>query len=196
MSSSGKEKFAGNPERKIEGDSHEGLPEKKAGVEGPAVEVERKPKGVAAKRLAEEFNGLNAVNDMRVRLKEGNLFEWEATIQGPVGSPYEGGTFLLDLNFPNNYPFMPPKITFRTKIYHCNVDSDGSLSILDRTKGSQWSPILTVEIILLIILSFLNDCDHEMPLRLEVAAQYVNNREEHDRICREWTLKHAIEESA
>ena len=102
----------------------------------------------------------------------------------------------MDLTFTDDYPFTPPNITFRTRIYHCNVDSDGSLSILNGSEGSQWSPNITVENILLTILSLLNDCDHEMPLRPEVAAQYLNDREEHDRVCREWTLKYATEESA
>ena len=49
MLSSGKEKFAGNPERKVEGELHEGSPEKKARDEGQAAEDEEEMKEVAVK---------------------------------------------------------------------------------------------------------------------------------------------------
>ena len=117
------------------------------------------------------------------------MYEWKATIEGPPDSPYEGGLFLLDITFPRSYPFKPPKVTFRTKIYHCNINCEGWISV--DILHSTWMPSLTVEKLLLSIQSFLTECNPDDPLVPEIAEQYVNDREEHDKICREWTKKYA-----
>ncbi|XP_042094397.1 ubiquitin-conjugating enzyme E2 D1 isoform X3 [Ovis aries] len=57
-------------------------------------------------------------------------------------SAYQGGVFFLTVHFPTDYPFKPPKIAFTTKIYHPNINSNGSIC-LDILR-SQWSPALTV----------------------------------------------------
>ncbi|XP_033049893.1 ubiquitin-conjugating enzyme E2 D4 isoform X3 [Trachypithecus francoisi] len=57
-------------------------------------------------------------------------------------SPYQGGVFFLTIHFPTDYPFKPPKVAFTTKIYHPNINSNGSIC-LDILR-SQWSPALTV----------------------------------------------------
>lgn len=72
----------------------------------------------------------------------GKMYEWQATIMGPSDSPYAGGVFFLSINFPTDYPFKPPKVMFTTKIYHPNVNANGSIC-LDILKD-QWSPALTV----------------------------------------------------
>ncbi|XP_063163542.1 ubiquitin-conjugating enzyme E2 D1 isoform X3 [Candoia aspera] len=71
-----------------------------------------------------------------------DLFHWQATIMGPPDSAYQGGVFFLTVHFPTDYPFKPPKIAFTTKIYHPNINSNGSIC-LDILR-SQWSPALTV----------------------------------------------------
>ncbi|CAL8092947.1 unnamed protein product [Calicophoron daubneyi] len=118
-----------------------------------------------------------------------NLFEWVSTLLGPPGSVYEGGIFFLDIHFSAEYPFKPPKVTFKTRIYHCNINSQGVIC-LDILKDN-WSPALTISKVLLSICSLLTDCNPADPLVGSIAHQYTHNRPEHDRIARLWTQKYA-----
>ena len=118
-----------------------------------------------------------------------NMYDWVATVRGPEGSPYENGTFFLDIHFPNDYPFKPPRVTFRTRVYHCNVSSSGQIC-LDILKD-QWSPALTISKVLLSIGSLLTDANPSDPLVQSIATEYMHNREKHDQTARAWVQKYA-----
>lgn len=64
----------------------------------------------------------------------------DSSFQGD--SPYAGGVFFLAIHFPTDYPFKPPKVNFTTRIYHPNINSNGSIC-LDILRD-QWSPALTI----------------------------------------------------
>jgi len=121
--------------------------------------------------------------------KGDNLYEWVSTIVGPSDSPYKDGVFFLDIQFPTDYPFKPPKVTFRTRIYHCNVNSSGQIC-LDILK-EQWSPALTISKVLLSICSLLTDANPHDPLVGSIAQQFLNEREAHDKTACEWTKRYA-----
>jgi len=115
------------------------------------------------------------------RLLDGKLNHWKGEIKGPVilftlvnlywdnrcintqeDTPYQGGTFVVDIQIPDNYPFVPPKMRFdvsetslscilnvnavlqlQTKIWHPNVSSANGAICLDILKD-EWSPALTM----------------------------------------------------
>lgn len=121
--------------------------------------------------------------------KGDNLFEWNSTILGPPGSVYEGGVFILDIHFTAEYPFKPPRVTFKTRIYHCNINSQGHIC-LDILKDN-WSPALTISKVLLSICSLLTDCNPADPLVGNIAQQFLTHKVEHDRLARLWTKRFA-----
>jgi len=148
-------------------------------------------KTASAKRITKELAeiSLDPPTNCSAGPKGDNLYEWVSTIMGPGGSPYSGGVFFLDITFPPDYPFKPPKVQFRTRIYHCNVNSNGQIC-LDILKDN-WSPALTVSKVLLSICSLLTDCNPHDPLVGSIAQQYLTDRALHDKTAAEWTRRYA-----
>lgn len=122
-------------------------------------------------------------------IDDSDIYHWSGMIVGPEGSPYSGGFFQLDIHFSTDYPFKPPRITFVTKVFHPNINSQGGIC-LDILKD-QWSPALTITKVLLCISALLVDANPDDPLVPDIANLYTSNRAEYDRIAREWTLRYA-----
>ena len=118
-----------------------------------------------------------------------DIFHWDATIIGPSESPYQGGLFFVAIHFPPDYPFKPPKVNFKTKVYHPNVNSQGSIC-LDILK-EQWSPALTISKVLLSICSLLTDPNPDDPLVPEIAHVYKTDKNRYNELAKEWTRKYA-----
>mmetsp|Transcript_29681 Transcript_29681/g.41005 ORF Transcript_29681/g.41005 Transcript_29681/m.41005 type:complete len:507 (-) Transcript_29681:35-1555(-) len=145
----------------------------------------------ALKRIHKELSDLSKdpPANCSAGVSESDPFHWNATILGPDGSDYEGGVFFLYIQFPSDYPFKPPKVTFGTKIYHPNINSNGAIC-LDILKD-QWSPGLTISKILLSIRSLLTDPNLDDPLDAYKAQLYLQENERYHRECREWVQKYA-----
>mmetsp|Transcript_68408 Transcript_68408/g.164210 ORF Transcript_68408/g.164210 Transcript_68408/m.164210 type:complete len:168 (+) Transcript_68408:64-567(+) len=82
-----------------------------------------------------------------------DLFRWTAIMFGPEGTPWQGGVWKLDMQFPAEYPERPPSVRFVNEIFHPNVFSDGRIC-LDLLRGS-WSPAYDVCTVLLGIQSLV-----------------------------------------
>lgn len=76
---------------------------------------------------------------------DGNLRHLKGTIQGPLGTCYEGGVFEIDITIPKQYPFEPPKMKFMTKIWHPNISSQtGAICLVRTAKEHNFSSIIFV----------------------------------------------------
>jgi len=125
--------------------------------------------GSVTKRLQTELMQLmmSGNKDLTAFPDGDNLFKWTASIKGVVDTPYEGLTFKLNLEFPPNYPFKAPSVTFETPIFHPNVDTAGGIC-LDILKD-KWSPSYTVQTTLLSVQSLLGEPNNESPLNAQAA---------------------------
>eukprot|EP00753_Platysulcus_tardus_P007305 PLAT15058.1.p3 GENE.PLAT15058.1~~PLAT15058.1.p3 ORF type:complete len:177 (+),score=67.69 PLAT15058.1:49-531(+) len=122
---------------------------------------------------------------------EDNLRYFNAIISGPVDSPYQDGIFKLELFLPLEYPMVPPKVRFLTKIYHPNIDKLGRIC-LDILKD-KWSPALQIRAVLLSIQALLSAPNPDDPLANDVADHWKADEEDAIRVAREWTERYATE---
>jgi ubiquitin-conjugating enzyme (huntingtin interacting protein 2) len=76
-----------------------------------------------SKELAEVCKDDKTSGVKAVVIDEKNNRHLKGTIQGPEGTPYEGGVWEIDIDIPKQYPFEPPKMKFITKIWHPNISS-------------------------------------------------------------------------
>jgi ubiquitin-conjugating enzyme E2 N len=114
---------------------------------------------------------------------------FKVVVAGPSSSPYEGGVFNLELFLPEEYPMVPPKVRFLTKLYHPNVDKIGRIC-LDILKD-KWSPALQIRTVLLSIQALLSAPNPDDPLANDVAEHWKTNEVDAIRTAKMWTMQHA-----
>ena len=115
---------------------------------------------------------------------------WQAVIFGPEDTPWEGGTFKLNLTFSEDYPNKAPVVKFESKMFHPNIYNDGGIC-LDILQN-QWSPIYDVSAILTSIQSLLCDPNPNSPANSEAARLYSECKREYNKkvqevVERSWT---------
>jgi ubiquitin-conjugating enzyme (huntingtin interacting protein 2) len=78
------------------------------------------------RRVAKELGDIQ--NDAQSKIiaqpaSADDITHLKASFLGPPDTPYEGGTFVVDIKIPQEYPFRPPVMKFDTKLWHPNVSS-------------------------------------------------------------------------
>ena len=102
-------------------------------------------------------NGIYYIHD------EEEFLKGYALIVGPSETPYFGGFYFFKLDYPVDYPFSPPKVTYMTNDgstrFNPNLYVCGKVcvSILNTWAGDKWSSCQTINSILLTLCSLLNE---------------------------------------
>ena len=119
-------------------------------------------------------------------------------IIGPIDSTYEQGVFYGRIVYPKNFPFSPPKmyifdsVECRTGLYHPNIYANGlcCISILHEGKDNtgyesnamRWSPAMSIESIIISIISMLDSPNVDSPANIDAANMYRMDRNEYNKI--------------
>lgn len=136
---------------------------------------------VARRRLIRDLKKLQTDPPQGVSAapKQDDIMNWTAVMFGPDDTPWEGGTFQLEVTFTEEFPTKPPQVKFLTKMFHPNIYNNGSIC-LDILQN-QWSPIYDISAILTSIQSLLTDPNPNSPANSEAARLWTENRREYNR---------------
>ena len=143
----------------------------------------------AMKLLKQEFDNLqnNPITSLGVTVglpNKNNIFQWKISLLGPQDTPYAGGIFILEANFPEGYPEQGPKIKFQTKIFHCNVFDWGiCISTLNNWKPTPMDKVLSD----IFQLFYCNNPDNNQ----QPSREFRTNRALFEQHCREWVKLYA-----
>ena len=153
-------------------------------------------------RLTGEFNSLlrspNTNYGITVGLPDKNdMFHWRATLAGPKDSSYSGGTFILTISFPKNYPNSAPEVCFKTPIYHVNVNpkqlpnNGEKLGHVCISTLNWWKPEYKMRELLTNIFALFYMGNPDSPYGLDRADELRNNRAIYEEKIKYFTKKYA-----
>lgn len=104
--------------------------------------------------------------------------------------PYNKGGFRIEIVFPAEYPFKPPKITFKTKIYHPNIDEKGQVC-LPIISPDNWKPATKTDQVIQALAALISDPEPDHPLRADLAEEFTKNKNQFMKKAEDFTKKHA-----
>lgn len=150
----------------------------------------------AIRELARELKALDEgpPQGIRVLLNEDNIANIQAEIEGPVGTPYEGGLFKMRLVLGSEFPQAPPKGYFLTRIFHPNVAKNGEICV--NVLKKDWKPSLGLRHVLLVIRCLLIEPFPESALNEEAGKMLMEDYDAYAKHARLMTSIHAVKSRA
>ncbi|XP_065197915.1 ubiquitin-conjugating enzyme E2 L3-like [Sycon ciliatum] len=146
----------------------------------------------ATRRLAKELadirkSELNVFTDIQV--SETNMLLWNGLLV-PHDPPYNKGAFRIEISYPAEYPFKPPKVIFKTPIYHPNVDEKGQVC-LPIVTAENWKPATKTDQVIAALIALIHSPEAGHPLRGDLAEEFLKDRKKFDKNAEEHAKKYA-----
>ena len=100
-------------------------------------------------------NGIYYIHD------DVDMMKGYALIIGPSDTPYFGGYYFFELNYPLDYPHSPPKVNYCTNgnriRFNPNLYTCGKvcISLLNTWRGDQWTSCQSISTVLLTLCTLL-----------------------------------------
>uniref|UniRef100_A0A8C4R9F5 Ubiquitin-conjugating enzyme E2 G2 n=1 Tax=Eptatretus burgeri TaxID=7764 RepID=A0A8C4R9F5_EPTBU len=128
------------------------------------------------------------------------FLHYHGLLVGPEGTCFEGGVFPAVMTFPPDYPLSPPKMRFTCEMFHPNIYPDGRvcISILHapgddpmgyESSAERWSPVQSVEKILLSVVSMLAEPNDESGANVDASKMWREDRAQFDKIAHQLVRK-------
>ncbi|CAH0722085.1 unnamed protein product, partial [Brenthis ino] len=132
----------------------------------------------------------NPPSGIKLVLREDDLTDVVALIEGPAGTPYAGGVFRVRLALGREFPLAPPRAFFLTKIFHPNVSAAGEVCV--NTLKRDWRAELGLEHALLAVKCLLIAPNADSALNAEAAALLRDRYDDYFARAKLYTDIHAV----
>eukprot|EP00190_Bangiopsis_sp_CCMP1999_P001492 CAMPEP_0198736698 /NCGR_PEP_ID=MMETSP1475-20131203/67490_1 /TAXON_ID= ORGANISM="Unidentified sp., Strain CCMP1999" /NCGR_SAMPLE_ID=MMETSP1475 /ASSEMBLY_ACC=CAM_ASM_001111 /LENGTH=185 /DNA_ID=CAMNT_0044500547 /DNA_START=52 /DNA_END=609 /DNA_ORIENTATION=+ len=142
-------------------------------------------------KVARELKALQnePIDGVRIVVNEDNLAVIRAEVDGPAGTPFEGGLFKMRLELTPEFPAVPPVGFFQTKIFHPNVSEKGEICV--NTLKRDWKAEYGLRHIFMVIRCLLIDPNPESALNEEAGKLLLESYVDYCKMARIWTDIHA-----
>ncbi|CUM66274.1 uncharacterized protein PRCAT00003935001 [Priceomyces carsonii] len=132
------------------------------------------------------------MSDHDVTLIDDSIQQFYVIFRGPTDTPYEGGTWKIRVELPDQYPLKSPSIGFTNKIYHPNID-EGSGSVCLDVINQTWSPMFGLlnifENFLPHLLRYANPSD---PLNTEASNLMTKDESKYNDTVKQYVQQYAL----
>ena len=116
------------------------------------------------------------VPQARLIRQSGSIVEFDVEYTPDSGSYWYGGKYLFSFHFPDDYPYNPPKVMCKTKIYHPNIDYDGNVCL--NMLKEDWNPTYTGLSCIAGVYQLFVEPNPNDPLNHDVAKLMRDNMEQ------------------